>query len=251
MTSGMAGVRDRALAFRSVLQETKLRIAPKDQWYPYDSLSNFVHLEKLLSGETAALFDDIKGWSIADIGAADGDVAFFLETLDAAHIDIIDNPPTNWNGLRGAALLRQSLSSRAEVHHVDLDSQFRLPRATYSLIFFLGILYHLKNPFYVLEMLSRSSRRLLLSTRIARFANDGRTDISQIPVAYLVDTFETNNDPTNFWIFSDAGLRRLIARCGWQIQAYMTVGNTINSDPATAQGDERAFCLLQSVNFKG
>jgi hypothetical protein len=116
---------------------------------------------------------------------------------------------------------------------------------------FLGILYHLKNPFYILETLSKVSQRLLLSTRITRYAHDRATDLSNIPVAYLVDRLETNNDPTNFWIFSDAGLRRIIDRAGWEIDAYLTVGNTVDSNPTTWEGDERAYCLLRSRNASG
>lgn len=250
MSRGIAEIRDKAFAFREALQKKKIELAPESEWYPYDSLSNFVHLEKLLASDAAgSLFDDVKDWAIADIGAADGDVAFFLESLGASEIDIIDNPPTNWNSLRGAGRMRDALESKVQIHTVDLDSQFALPRKSYSLILFLGILYHLKNPFYILEALSKASERLLLSTRVTRYANDLMTDISAIPVAYLVDQFETNNDPTNFWIFSEAGLRRIIDRAGWDIEAYLTVGNTTNSNPNTWDGDERAFCLLRSRNM--
>ena len=246
MNSGIADICDRALAFRDELQQTKLAIAEAKEWYPYDSLANFIHLDTLLKGKAGGLLDDIRGWTIADIGAADGDIAFFMESLGAGAVDIIDNPPTNWNGLRGATRLRDALSSRVDIHTIDLDTQFRLPREKYTLILFLGILYHLKNPFYILEALSKVSQRLLLSTRITRFANDRVTDLSQIPVAYLVDTLELNNDSTNFWIFSEAGLRRIIHRAGWEIDAYLTIGNTVNSNPSTWEGDERAYCLLRS-----
>jgi hypothetical protein len=63
----------------------------------------------------------------------------------------------NFNMLRGARLLKETLGSKVEIHEVDLDSQFRLPRSDYGLVFFLGILYHLKNPFYALESLSGRS----------------------------------------------------------------------------------------------
>jgi tRNA (mo5U34)-methyltransferase len=74
-------------------------------------------------------------------------------------------------------------------------------------------------------------------------------DLSDIPVAYLLDDREANNDATNFWIFSDAGFRRVRARTGWQIVDYITLGNTTDSDPASADGDERAFCLAKSYRF--
>lgn len=65
-------------------------------------------------------------------------------------------------------------------------------------------------------------------------------------MAYLLDERESNNDSTNYWIFSDAGFRRILKRTGWEIRDYITVGNTANSDPATQEGDERAFCLAES-----
>jgi len=246
LVSSCGATREGALSFRDHLRKIKLTLAAETEWYPYDILANFIHLEQLLQGENASLLSDVKGWTIADIGAADGDTAFFMESLGAEHVDIIDYPPTNWNGVRGAAMMQKELSSRVEIHHVDLDSQFTLPRERYSLVFFLGILYHLKNPFYALEALAKASEYCLVSTRITRFAADRTTDISRIPVAYLVDPHETNNDATNFWIFSDAGLRRIIARSGWELKAFLAVGNTTNSDPASWEGDERAFCLLQS-----
>jgi hypothetical protein len=87
------------------------------------------------------------------------------------------------------------------------------------------------------------------SKAFARLFHSERVDFSKIPVAYLLDEREANNDPTNFWIFSDAGLRRILKRTGWEILDYITVGNTNDSDPATAEGDERAFCLVKSRLF--
>lgn len=79
--------------------------------------------------------------------------------------------------------------------------------------------------------------------------NQDRVDLQNVPTAYLVSPSETNNDPTNYWIFTSPGLRRILDRTGWDVLDYMTVGNTHNSDPATAEGDERAFCLVRSRHF--
>ena len=37
--------------------------------------------------------------------------------------------------------------------------------------------------------------------------------------------------------------------CGWDIVDFMTLGNTKDSDPATAQGDELAFCSVRRRLF--
>jgi tRNA (mo5U34)-methyltransferase len=70
--------------------------------------------------------------------------------------------------MAGIRALKEALGSFVEIHAVDLDSQFELPEQQYGLVFFLGLLYHLKNPFYVLESLSKAARYCLLSTRVMR-----------------------------------------------------------------------------------
>ena len=113
-------------------------------------------------------------------------------------------------------------------------------------MFFLGLLYHLKNPFYVLEALAQRAELCFLSTRVARQAPDG-TPLREQPVAYLLDPAEANDDATNFWIFSETGLKRLFARTGWEVVEFTTVGCADGSEPARADRDERAFALLRST----
>ncbi len=67
------------------------------------------------------------------------------------------------------------------------------------------------------------------------------------PLAYLVNPDETNADATNFWIFSEEGLRRILRRSGWKIRGLVTTGDTHLSDPVRGDRDERAFCLLESL----
>ncbi len=257
-------IKDRAIDFKEQLDAQKTSLAPKAfGWYPYGSLNNFYVLDQLLTGKHRRLLDLIGNGATVDIGCADGDLAFFLETL-GCRVHVVDNGPTNFNGLQGARLLKEQLQSRVEIHEVDLDAQFQLPQTeSYNLAFFLGILYHLKNPYYVLEALAKQARYSLISTRIAKYTSrdakpgarlaklfgDKRLNIAEVPVAYLLDELECNNDSTNFWIFSDAGLRRILKRTGWEVCDFITVGNTANSDPASGEGDERAFCLVKSRFF--
>ncbi len=142
--------------------------------------------------------------------------------------------------------MKTALNSSAAIHEMDLDSYFQWPRERYGLVFFLGILYHLKNPFYVLESLAKVTQYALISTRIARYAPDKKSVLENLPVVYLLHSSEANNDATNYWIFSDAGLKRILDRSGWDVLDYMRVGNTRNSDPATNNGDERAYLLVRS-----
>jgi tRNA (mo5U34)-methyltransferase len=218
-------------------------------WYPYDILGNVAHLNGMLSGENRDLDSLAQGLPVADIGAADGDLAFALEDIGGWELDIVDTAATNMNGLRGARALRDHLKSSVQIHDIDLDRQFVLPRSRYGLVFLLGILYHLQNPYYMLQELASRTSFCLVNTKVARFAGPERTPIGDLPVGYLVGPQETNNDPTNFWILSPTGLERLVERTGWDILDQINVGNTANSDPAIPENDERMLMLLRSRAF--
>lgn len=236
----------RARYFKYKLDRIKATIKPADfAWYPYDSFSNLYPLKQILSGKTLFFQDLAAGLPVLDLGCADGDVAFFLEWL-GLRVHAVDWPATNYNGMRGVRALKGALASSIEIYEMDLDNQFQLPADQYGAAFFFGTLYHLKSPFYVLETLARRAKYCLLSARVARVTPDGRVPLEGYPLAYLLDAREANNDPTNYWIFSNSGLRRLLERAGWDISDYCNTGNTCDSNPATPEGDERAFCLLQS-----
>jgi hypothetical protein len=56
-----------------------------------------------------------------------------------------------------------------------------------------------------------------------------------------------NQDNSNFWIFTPAGLRRLLQRAGWSMLAMSLDGST-QSRPANGdEFDERAYCLLKTT----
>lgn len=238
----------RALDFRRELRHAKLAAADESFWYPYDSMNNLTILAELLTGKHRHMLDPHTSPVIADIGAADGDVAFLLNSL-GCEVDVVDHAPTNFNGLEGARLLARQLHSTVCVVDTDLDHAFTLPRDRYDVVLFLGILYHLKNPFNALECLARYTRYCILSTKISKFSGDRATRIDAIPMAYLLGPTECNGDPTNFWIFSEAGLRRLFERTGWNVAAWRAVGDP-DSDPADMAHDQRAFCLLENATIR-
>lgn len=243
-TREIGSLLSQASHFWKHLAGVKARLAPKDfEWYPYESLSNLEHLDALLTGRNRWLLDGAGGKLVADICCADGDLAFFLEST-GCQVHAIDWPVTNHNSMRGVRLLHSALGSSVEVHTADLDTQFDLPEASYEIVFLLGALYHLKNPFYVLETLSKRAQYCLLSTRIAALSPDGSTVLRDLPIAYLVGEAELNRDNSNYWIFSETGLRRLVHRTNWEVLDYLSIGASGKSDPVNR--DERAFCLLRS-----
>lgn len=237
---------ERGDLFRQQLDRRKAELAPADfEWYPYDSMGGLCLLDPLLTGARRRIDEILGAGPVLDLCCGDGDLSFYLES-EGCQVDAVDWPVTNHNFLKGAPALRDALASQVRVSAIDLDSRFTLPRDQYSAAFFFGGLYHLKNPFYVLETLARHVEHCLLSTRIARWTPDHSLNLQPHPLAYLVAADELNADWTNYWVFSEEGLRRLMERAGWEILEWTTAGNQTDSDPVAAEHDERAVCLLRS-----
>lgn len=241
-----ADLEDALVAFRERVALTRRTINPdRFAWYPYDSLSNVGHLSALLRGTDLTLGSLLDSGTLLDIGCGDGDLAFFFESL-GANVIAMDHPGPNHNGMRGVRALKDALQSDVDIREIDLDGAWDLHVKGLGLVCMLGVLYHLKNPLQVLEQLARRARYCLISTRIASHLPDRNTRISHLPVAYLVDEFELNGDNSNFWIFTETSLRRLVGRAQWKIRAMQSFGATELSDPTSLDRDERAFLLLES-----
>lgn len=228
---------------KSIKEKTRLETG---DWYPWRTLSAMQMLDREAGIDVAALQRMIGPDPAIDVGCGDGDTAFFLESL-GARVDAVDHAPTNYNRMDGVRALKQSLASNICIHAADLDSRPNLPGSNYGLAIMLGVLYHLKNPYLALETLARRSRHLYMSTRITSLTPDRKLNFGSYPMAYLVDDRELNDDPTNFWIFSEEGLKRVVRRAGWNIVKYFTSGaSPSGADPVTDKGDVRAFILAES-----
>ncbi len=234
-----------ARTFDKKLEAAKKSVAPRDfDWYPYDTFGALPVLHSMLRDERRDLITLAGSGPVLDIGCGDGDLGFFFESL-GCRVTAIDNPQTNFNRTRGFQALKAALNSSVELQLCDLDARFDLDERTFGLAFCFGLLYHLKNPFGFLETLANHARYCLLSTRIAARTAGGTILINE-PLAYLVSPTETNGDATNFWVFSEAGLRRILERTGWEVCDYTTTGAQSGSDPAHPDRDQRAFCMLRS-----
>jgi tRNA (mo5U34)-methyltransferase len=234
-----------AVLFRDQLDELKkVGRATEFNWYPYSTFGVFPILIQMLQEDRRDLLTLAGAGPVLDIGCGDGDLSFFFESL-GCRVMAIDNPATNYNRTLGFRTLRAALGSSVELKVSDVDAGLDLRGRTFGLALCLGVLYHFKNPFGFLETLARHVRHCILSTRIAQVTVGG-TAIDQEPVAYLLNPSEANHDPTNYWIFSEAGLRRILDRTGWDLCDYATTGFEQGSDPVHGDRDQRAYCMIRS-----
>ena len=243
-----SGLVRKGLKFREKFEKTKRLLQPQAfSWYAYDCFANLFFVQRLLNDAGLLLEDVIGPKLVLDLGAADGALSFFLESL-GHQVHACDYSGTNINRMRGIRTIASDLTSTIEIHDIDIDGRFNLP-SEYGMAMFLGTLYHVKNPFYVLEVLSQHARFCFLSTRVARLSADKAVRLDGMPVAYLLELDQCNSDVTNYWIFSPAGLRLLVQKAGWMIRAQANSGAS-ESDPVTPEGDERMFLLLESTGAR-
>jgi tRNA (mo5U34)-methyltransferase len=249
-----ASLAQQAYDFHDHLLEIKNRTplpAEHLRWYPWVSLAGMEALHGFVDGDLSRVARMTGLDPVLDVGCGDGDVAFFLESKLGVHVDCIDQPPSNYNAMYGVRELKRVLNSNIGIYDVDLDARPSLPAERYGLAMVLGILYHLKNPFLVLDALANRARYMFLSTRIASLSPDHKTNFGHLAMAYLVDADELNDDPTNFWIFTEPGLRRILRRSGWDVQHYTTLARDgANADPVSTDGDVRAYLLAKSRHMR-
>lgn len=217
--------------FERRILEIRKRLRPEPfDWYRFDSFANLTEFNRLVPGGIDALVRLAAGEPVADIGVADGDLSFLFESL-GCDVTAIDWPGTNANQMQGIELLRRELGSHIRIREMNLDDQFRLDGERFGLVLALGLLYHLKNPFYFVEKLAIHCRWAVFSTRILPRGT------TRDPIARLTGDREFENDPTNFWFFSETGIERLLQRSGWEIAARDITGDGT---------DDRYFCLAES-----
>jgi tRNA (mo5U34)-methyltransferase len=227
------------------LREVKARVdVPDYGWYPYETLTATGVLSEVLGPVWRDVREAAAKCGVADIGCGDGDLAMLFARM-GCQVDAVDHAESNFNQLRGVEALARELRLAVTARDIDLDSAFELPGKDYGLALFLGTLYHLKNPFYVLERLAQRADWCVVSTRIAQVTPRG-TPMDGEAVAYLLGAREANDDPTNFWIFSFAGLVRVMERAGWMVMSHRRVGCAEGSDPVRASADERVFVVAKS-----
>lgn len=242
MNDSTRSLEPRVLEFRARIDNAKKKIT-NVPWYRYDSFQTVQSWRSFtVEHDIAAL---LKTNPVVDIGCGDGSLAFFLEWAFGCEVHAIDNPRTNFNGMRGIRALKEALGSKVTIIEADVDEA--LPeRGRYSLALMLGVLYHLKNPIGVMSAVARHAQHCVMSTRIAQRMPEGGMRFQDTPLVYLAEQGETNRDDTNYWFFSETALARLLRRTGWEIVDSYHSGCLAGSDPVHKDRDERMHCLLRS-----
>jgi len=150
--------------------------------------------------------------SVLDIGTFNGGLAFILERLGAARVVALDNCPAQTLGF---AQVKEFLGSNVEyVRGSVYDLRSALGDQKFDLVFYWGLIYHLRNP-----LLSLDNVRAVLSESgtayVESHISDGELgDRASLPVARFYRRNELANDNTNWFAPTVACLEDWCASSG-------------------------------------
>lgn len=152
---------------------------------------------------------DLTGKTVLDIGAWDGFYSFSAEKRGAKRVLATDSfiweqrqlyglDDNFWRdfgaGKQGFELARKMFNSQVEDYNIDVLELNPEKIGTFDVVFFLGVLYHMKYPLYALEKVRSVTKELLiLETHISLFFS-----LFPMPLMRFYPTNELSQDVTNW-----------------------------------------------------
>lgn len=107
---------------------------------------------------------DLRGKTVLDVGANDGYFSFAAERLGASRVLAADSASWAWtpHGKAGFEHARRALGSSVE--DIDIEVLDLSPETVgeFDVVFFLGILYHMRHPLLALEQVTSVTKDLLV-----------------------------------------------------------------------------------------
>lgn len=162
--------------------------------------------------------EQMHGMSVLDVGAWDGFYSFEAERRGAQRVLATDyqawrsQEVFGWGtGKSGFELARRTLGSRVEDLEIDVHEISPQTVGMFDIVLFLGVLYHLPDPFTVLQRVASVTKRLL----IVETATD-MLWMTKPALAFYPGT-ELNKDGTNWFAPNIACVDGMLRACGFPI----------------------------------
>eukprot|EP01037_Dinobryon_pediforme_P025583 gene25583-27787_t len=156
--------------------------------------------------------DGVQGKSVLDIGAWDGFFSFEAERRGAARVLATDHfcwSGQGWGTRDGFDHMHRTFNSRVESLDVDVLALDPAKLGQFDIVLFLGVLYHVKDPYSCLEAAARMcSDHLVIETVTA-------LPLETIPAMRLYKPGELGGDPTNFWAPNVPALQVMLENFGF------------------------------------
>lgn len=168
--------------------------------------------------------EDMSGMRVLDVGCAEGFFSFEAERRGAKEVVAIDSYPES---VRRFNICRNALGSKATAYLCNVYDLNPRAFGTFDIVFFFGVLYHLRNPILALEsIVSVCTGALLLQTSTYEVAESPDIPLARFhPFGMQSGTPENPMfDPTVFWLPNAACTKAMVNHAGFQ-QVELLVSN--------------------------
>jgi tRNA (mo5U34)-methyltransferase len=163
----------------------------------------------------------LAGKTVLDIGAWDGFYSFEAERRGASRVLAADHfcwSGRGWGTKKGFDYARARLRSEVESIDVDVPDLDSGRLGTFDVALFLGVLYHLTDPYLGLQRAAAMTHDLLVVETVTAY------NLFPGPIMRFYRRRELNNDETNFWAPNVACLRRMLEDLGFGTIAIVANG---------------------------
>jgi tRNA (mo5U34)-methyltransferase len=160
-----------------------------------------------------ALPEDLRGWSVLDVGAWDGFFSFEAERRGASRVLATDSYSWDgggWGTQAGFQLARRALNSRVEDQKIDVLDLSPERVGVFDLTLFLGVLYHMRHPLLALERVASVTGKMLILDTHVDLLDHAR------PLMAFYPNRELNDDPTNWWGPNPAAVEAMLQTVGFR-----------------------------------
>lgn len=161
------------------------------------------------------------GLRVLDIGCRDGFFSFAMEARGAEVIGV-DYAPSNTTGFDVAARVFDSKVEYIVENVYDLTPQ---KYGRFDIVFFLGVLYHLRNPLLALDRIRQMLNPGGLLFVECQLSTDERVNSLDIPIWQFYPRATLNDDETNKWAPNLPGLCYVVGEAEFIVQDSMVFGN--------------------------
>lgn len=164
------------------------------------------------------LGDNLAGKTVLDIGAWDGFFSFEAERRGALRVVATDHfcwSGEGWGNREGFDYVHTRRNSTVEPVDVDVPDLPRVGLGQFDLVLFLGVFYHLKDPYAGLEAAAAMCRDHLVVETVTALPRE------ELPAMRLLSSGEINGDPTNFWAPNVPALELMLRTFGFRRTEFM------------------------------
>lgn len=189
---------------------------------------------RTLEMEAAAILPgDIAGKRCLDIGAWDGFFSFQAELRGAGSVLATDHfswSGEGWGTADGFRLARELLGSRVEDLDIDALDITEATVGRHDVVLFLGVLYHLRNPFEGLRVAAGVCDGTLVVETTLHLHDVEESAMQFFPAS------ELDGDPTNWWSPNPRCVTDMLSALGFRHVDFSPHPTTVVGDPAPVRG---------------